>query len=179
MKNYMSKNLPKKAGIYAVREGPIIAQNVLNMINGKRLSAEFKPQSTFLALLTTGDKAGIGSKFGIAFSGKWVWALKDYIDVRFMNILDPNYLFHDYAKSGTKYPVTDNMLFETETRREQIQLATVREGVSYMEVEEAAEKLSCEESVIDYMEKFLILERMTKDKSFAIDVCKEFKPPYL
>jgi selenide,water dikinase len=34
MANYASEpNFPPKAGVYAVREGPIIAQNIVNMIN--------------------------------------------------------------------------------------------------------------------------------------------------
>ena len=179
MKEYMNKGYPTKAGVYAVREGPIIAQNVLKYINGNTSYNEFRPQQTFLALLTCGDKAGIGSKFGIAFSGKWVWAMKDHIDSKFMNILNPNYLFHDYKTKGTAEPVKDNLLFEQETRGEQMKLSNMRINVSYMGVDEAAKKLSCEENVLDFMEKYLILERMSKDKSFAMDVCKEFRPPYL
>jgi hypothetical protein len=33
MANYASEpNFPPKAGVYAVREGPIIAQNIVNMV---------------------------------------------------------------------------------------------------------------------------------------------------
>jgi hypothetical protein len=28
----------------------------------------------------TGDGKAIGTKFGIAFTGAWVWKMKDYID---------------------------------------------------------------------------------------------------
>lgn len=44
----------------------------------------------------TGDGKAIGTKFGIAFSGKWVWNMKDYIDRSFMKLFDPKYLFKDY-----------------------------------------------------------------------------------
>lgn len=86
---------PSKAGVYAVREGPIIAQNIANAITGKPLE-KYVPQSGFLALLMTGDGKAIGHKFGIAFTGKWVWGLKDFIDVGFMKLFDPNNLFNDY-----------------------------------------------------------------------------------
>lgn len=43
----------------------------------------------------TGDGKAIGTKFGIAFTGKWVWTMKDYIDVGFMKMFDRNYLFRD------------------------------------------------------------------------------------
>jgi selenide,water dikinase len=44
----------------------------------------------------TGDGIALGSKFQIAFSGKWVWDMKDHIDRSFMKLFDPNYLFKDY-----------------------------------------------------------------------------------
>jgi len=53
----------------------------------------YVPQKEFLALLMTGDGIAIGSKFGIAFTGRWVWNMKDYIDVSFMNLFDRDYLF--------------------------------------------------------------------------------------
>jgi len=28
----------------------------------------------------TGDRKAMGTKFDIAFAGKWVWNMKDYID---------------------------------------------------------------------------------------------------
>lgn len=43
----------------------------------------------------TGDGIAIGTKFGIAFTGKWVWNMKDYIDVGFMKLFDYRYLFRD------------------------------------------------------------------------------------
>ncbi len=43
----------------------------------------------------TGDGKAIGTKFGIAFVGKWVWNMKDYIDVGFMKMFTPSYLFRN------------------------------------------------------------------------------------
>ena len=62
----------------------------------------------------TGDEKGLGTKFGIAFAGKWVWKMKDRIDVSFMKLFDPLYLFKDYEKYGTKYPIENKDLFENE-----------------------------------------------------------------
>ena len=42
----------------------------------------------------TGDGKAIGQKFGIAFTGKWVWNMKDYIDVCFMKLFYHHYLFN-------------------------------------------------------------------------------------
>jgi selenide,water dikinase len=95
METYADKKFPPKAGVYAVRQGPIIAQNLANSITGKPL-IKYVPQSGFLALLMTGDGKAIGTKFGIAFAGKWVWKMKDFIDAGFMKLFQPEYLFKDY-----------------------------------------------------------------------------------
>ena len=47
----------------------------------------------------TGDGSAIGTKFGIAFSGKWVWLMKDYIDSGFMKLFHPNFLYENYDLS--------------------------------------------------------------------------------
>jgi selenide,water dikinase len=44
----------------------------------------YKPQRQALYLVTTGEKAAIGSRNGLTFGGHWVWRLKDWIDRRFM-----------------------------------------------------------------------------------------------
>ena len=54
------------------------------------------PQIGFLSLMMTGDGNCLGSKFGICFVGKWVWHLKDFIDMSFMDLFNPAYLFNDY-----------------------------------------------------------------------------------
>lgn len=43
MESYAAENFPPKAGVYAVLEGPIIAQNVFNYITEKPLY-EYVPQ---------------------------------------------------------------------------------------------------------------------------------------
>lgn len=62
----------------------------------------------------TGDGKAIGTKFGIAFAGKWVWKMKDHIDTSFMKLFDPLYLFKDFENKGTAEPVENNFLFEDE-----------------------------------------------------------------
>jgi hypothetical protein len=37
MENYVDKPYPTKAGVYAVRAGPIISNNLINFINEKPL----------------------------------------------------------------------------------------------------------------------------------------------
>jgi hypothetical protein len=44
----------------------------------------------------TGDGKAMGTKFGIAFVGRWVWNMKDYIDMGFMKLFYAEYLFNDH-----------------------------------------------------------------------------------
>ena len=37
METYADKNFPPKAGVYAVRAGPIVAQNIANYVKGEPL----------------------------------------------------------------------------------------------------------------------------------------------
>ena len=72
-----------KAGVYAVRMGPVLSQNLRATLLGTPLTA-YAPQRRFLALLATADGHAIASRGGWGASGAWAWHLKDYIDRRFM-----------------------------------------------------------------------------------------------
>ncbi len=72
-----------KAGVYAVREGPVLTDNVLAYLGGGALRS-YHPQRGFLTLLNLGDGTAIGAKGPFAFEGAWVWRWKDRIDRRFM-----------------------------------------------------------------------------------------------
>lgn len=72
-----------KAGVYAVREGPILDANLRARLRGGSLRP-YRPQLDFLALLNLGDGRALGAKWGIAASGRAVWRLKDRIDRGFL-----------------------------------------------------------------------------------------------
>ncbi|MEM5527815.1 FAD-dependent oxidoreductase [Gammaproteobacteria bacterium AS21] len=72
-----------KAGVFAVRQAPILFHNLRHAIVNKPLKAHI-PQRQFLSLLATGDKAAIASRGVFSLSAKWLWHWKNYIDNRFM-----------------------------------------------------------------------------------------------
>jgi selenide,water dikinase len=72
-----------KSGVYAVREGPPLAENIRRVLGGKN-PVWYRPQRQALYLVTTGERDAIGSRNGLTFGGPWVWRLKDWIDRRFM-----------------------------------------------------------------------------------------------
>jgi selenide,water dikinase len=72
-----------KAGVYAVRQGPVLAHNLMARAGGGRLRP-YRPQRDFLSLLNLGDGRAIGTKWGVTAEGTAVFSLKDRIDRRFV-----------------------------------------------------------------------------------------------
>jgi selenide,water dikinase len=72
-----------KAGVYAVRQGPVLDANLRARLQGGTLRT-YTPQRDYLALLNLGDRRALGTKWGRAVSGTTVWRLKDWIDRRFV-----------------------------------------------------------------------------------------------
>ncbi len=79
----IDEGLPK-AGVYAVRQGPILWENLHRLLDGRQLQ-KYKPQRSFLKLMNLGDGRAIGQWKGFAFSGRWVMRLKDTIDSSFID----------------------------------------------------------------------------------------------
>lgn len=73
-----------KAGVFAVRQGPVLARNLRRALRGESLEA-YAPQRDHLVLIGAGDGSAIGGRGRwLAFEGRWAWRLKDWLDRRFM-----------------------------------------------------------------------------------------------
>jgi selenide,water dikinase len=72
-----------KAGVYAVRESPIVDRNIRAYLSGGT-PTHYEPQAGFLALLNTADGKALLRWKGLVSHSRWAWWLKDRIDRGFM-----------------------------------------------------------------------------------------------
>ena len=72
-----------KSGVFAVRQGPVLAENLMRAARGEPLLA-FKSSSSALAILNCGGRRALASWHGHGFDGRWVWFWKDWLDRRFL-----------------------------------------------------------------------------------------------
>ncbi|MEZ5626730.1 MAG: FAD-dependent oxidoreductase [Rhodocyclaceae bacterium] len=72
-----------KSGVFAVRAGPPLADNLRRAVNGEPLHA-WQPQRRALYLISTGDRRAMAAWGPLSAEGAWVWRWKDHIDRAFM-----------------------------------------------------------------------------------------------
>ncbi|MFM7562590.1 MAG: selenide, water dikinase SelD [Planctomycetota bacterium] len=74
-----------KAGVYAVRQGPVLWENLQRSLRGESLQV-YRPQRDFLKLLNLGDGRAIAEYRGWSLEGPSWWRMKNRIDTRFMTM---------------------------------------------------------------------------------------------
>lgn len=79
-----------KAGVFAVRQGPILWDNFKRLIWGRKL-VDYIPQKKFLKLINTADGKSIAEYGTRSYHARWCWWLKNRIDTKFMK------MYQDYS----------------------------------------------------------------------------------
>ena len=73
-----------RSGVYAVRAGPVLADNLRAVLTGRRLRP-YRPQRDAMYIVSTGGPYAVLTRNGLVAAGGWAWRLKDRIDRRFMD----------------------------------------------------------------------------------------------
>ena len=84
---HMTQTPRPKAGVFAVRQAPVLHDNLRAAVTGKPLR-KFNPQKQYLKIISLGDRSAMAAKWGRTVQGPWVWRWKDRIDRRFMDRLN-------------------------------------------------------------------------------------------
>lgn len=73
-----------KAGVFAVREAPVLLHNLRALALGRGALRPYHPQRDYLKLISVGHKAAVADKWGLRLEGAALWRWKDRIDQQFM-----------------------------------------------------------------------------------------------
>jgi len=82
---YLAHAPRPKAGVFAVRQAPVLARNLRAALSGGVLK-RYDPQCDYLKLISLGGRVALAEKWGMPLKGRALWWLKDRIDRRFMRM---------------------------------------------------------------------------------------------
>jgi selenide, water dikinase len=123
----------EKAGVFAVRMGPPLAANLRRAVAGTPL-APYRPQQSWLALISTGDRYAVASRSWLGLGGQnrtgaLVWRWKDWIDQRFMAKFSELPKMDESAKAGgAPAPAHGNVKLTSEESLQAISAIAMRCG---------------------------------------------------
>lgn len=72
-----------KAGVFAVRQAPVLAHNLIAAHRGTALR-RYDPQRHYLKIVSLGGQTALAEWRGLTLHGAWLWRWKDRIDRRFI-----------------------------------------------------------------------------------------------
>lgn len=158
---------PPKAGVFAVRQGPVLIHNLRLALTHDWSSSgtpwrEFAPQSSYLALISTGDGRAIGTKFGLVFKGTWVFRLKMHLDETWQNKFRVRSESKFSRQSKLQQKSLDDKTFEWEKRSPTEAAAALIAGDDI-----------CSDDSFD--NQLAILKRMDDDQEFCNAVQLQLK----
>lgn len=85
---HMSHAPRPKAGVFAVRQAPVLHHNLRALLAGGARLRGYRPQRGYLKLVSLGERAALAEKAGLVVQGPLIWRWKDRIDRAFMDRFD-------------------------------------------------------------------------------------------
>jgi selenide,water dikinase len=73
-----------KAGVFAVRQAPILFHNLRVALEECGTLRPYRPQKDYLKLVSLGRKSALADRFGVTLAGPLLWRWKNRIDQTFM-----------------------------------------------------------------------------------------------
>ncbi|GMH50241.1 hypothetical protein TrRE_jg1401 [Triparma retinervis] len=113
-------------------------------------------EDDFLKLIMLGDGEAVGFRFGEYIRGRWVWELKDFIDVGFMDLFDVEKI----GGGGTEEGGSTKDYDEHESEREK----EVRVEVEGIDAETAGREISRTDGDVDVLRNWHIMKRMMREE---------------
>lgn len=152
------KTSPPKAGVYAVRSGPILVENLIGYLaDGSEADlSQYLPQDDFLKLITCGDGTALGFRFGIPLRGKWVWDLKRRIDTMFMDLFQTESL----------------PTLKEDSKLDKSQYDASGDRGEPMDPEQAAYLLARTDDEVDYEKAWDVLRDMMESEKYKEEVLR-------
>jgi NADH dehydrogenase FAD-containing subunit len=86
---YFEKRPLDKVGVYAVRQNPVLYQNLMAALEEKPLQP-FDPGGDYLLIFNLGGGIGVLRKRWLLLEGRTAFIIKNYIDKKFMNKFQAN-----------------------------------------------------------------------------------------
>jgi len=80
---YFNDHPLDKVGVYAVRQNPVLYNNLMAALEGEPLQV-FSPGGDYLLIFNMGGGKGVLRKKWLTFGGRPAFIIKDYIDRKFM-----------------------------------------------------------------------------------------------
>lgn len=165
---------PPKAGVYAVRSGPVLIENLTRYVEHLRQQdadeeetptlklEKLKPQDDFMKLLVCGDGCALGVRFGITMNGPWVFRMKDDIDRSFMALFDVSKLPPPSKEFKGSY---DTSQYDASSDKEHTQLSP----------SEGAAMLQRSDDQVDFREARSVIRKMGQDDEYRRAILAEME----
>ncbi len=114
-------NYPRpKAGVFAVRQGKPLFQNLRRVLLGKPLKP-FKPQKQYLSLISTGNQSAVAARGPFGWESPLLWRWKDQIDRKFIEKFNHLPDMPDVLEDNFQFSIFDLGFKLTHRREPQIE----------------------------------------------------------
>ncbi len=163
-----------KAGVFAVRQGQPLFNNLQSIILGNKLQS-YRPQRFYLSLIGTGNKKAIASWGRLGLEAAWLWNWKDSIDRKFMDrFKDFSTMKSEPKNSQKNKQLNDNNFMPCNGCGSKVGSSILERTLKRLEIEQNSEIIiglntPDDAAIIDISKRDLLVETIDYLPSFVSD----------